>query len=154
MPNKLDFKYINDTSSEQALAIKLKTEMKAYNETQKKKKTVICKPVAALFFHKCPKECLESIVFSYSSYLKKKKNQFFLQFIKSLSEPQASPRCKCFIFQMPLLTRENVIQDKKAVTTLTTNTEFFGSVFAMTILAMYSHCLQIWFIQLVSRGNH
>lgn len=34
---------------------------------------------------------------------------------------------------MPLFTRENVIQDKKAVTTLTTITEFLGSVFAKTI---------------------
>lgn len=57
-------------------------------------------------------------------------------------------------FKYHYLQEKNVIQDKKAVTTLTTNTEFFCSVFSKTILIMYSHCLQIWFIQFVSTGSH
>lgn len=32
--------------------------------------------------------------------------------------------------------------------------QFFGSVFAKTVLVMHSHPWQIWFIQFGSRGNH
>lgn len=55
---------------------------------------------------------------------------------------------------MQLFTSEKVLQDEKAATVMTTNIEFFGSVFAKNILAMYSHFFQFLFIQLVSRDNH
>lgn len=57
--------------------------MKAYNETQEENEPLLymCKHMAAaLFFQMCAKERLES---SFSIFfLSKKKNQFFLQFIK------------------------------------------------------------------------
>lgn len=80
--------------------------------------------------------------------------QFFSQSLRSLFETQATPKLKCFIFQMQLFTSVKILQDKKAATKTTTNMECFGSVFAKNILVTYSHFFQFLFIQLVSRGNH
>lgn len=55
---------------------------------------------------------------------------------------------------MQLYTSKKALQDKKAATIMTTNIEFFGSVFAKNILVMYSHFLWFLLIQVVSRGNH
>lgn len=129
--------------------------MKAYNETQEENEPLLymCKHMAAaLFFQMCAKERLES---SFSIFfLSKKKKSIFLTIHKKICLNPNLPQDSNVLFFKCHYLQEKMLFKIRKQSLYCPTTQFFGSVFAKTILVMHSHSLQFLVIPFVSRGNH